>query len=186
MRQDDKLEKHYRSLDIIRQISEATAAVVSNLAYQNPSMRILEIGGGRGAGAAAMLRSLGSRFASYHFTDVSSNSFADAKEACLDWNDKMKYTMLDLESDPLAQGFELDYYDLILASNMLHLANDMAVTMKRVRSLLRAGGKLLMAETTTTLLFTTVIFGTLPSETLPVMFISDLANLCSLVAWQGI
>lgn len=160
MRHNDKLEKYYRNMDVMRRGTEIAVAIISNLAHQKPGMRILEIGGGSGAATTTILQALDSRFASYHFTDASPNCFDNAKEACRDWNDRMKYTKLDIEKDPLAQGFELDSYDLVFASTV----PPNTASMKNARSLLRSGGKILFGQPTATLLSTTIIFGTLPGR----------------------
>lgn len=164
MKHNDKLEQYYRNMDVMRRGNEIAAAVISNLADQNPSMRILEIGAGSGNATKSILQALGSRFASYHLTDVSANHFDNAKETCRDWSDKMKYTILDIERDPLAQGFDLGSYDLIVASATLHSTANTAVTMKNLRSLLQPSGKTVFSEPTATLLSDTVIFGTLPGK----------------------
>lgn len=167
MRHDDKLGKYYRNMDMVRRGTQISAGIVSNLARQNPNMRILEIGGGSGAATIPMLQALGSGFASYHFTDVSSIDFDNAKEVCTDWNDRMKYSKLDIEKDPLAQGFELGSFDLVFASTgKLNNTAKMAEAMKNVRALLRSGGKVLFSEATATLMSATIIFGTLPGKAL--------------------
>ncbi|KAL8941461.1 MAG: hypothetical protein Q9211_001817 [Gyalolechia sp. 1 TL-2023] len=162
MQHQNKLEKYYESHGLLRRGSAVAAAVVSSLAFQNPNMRILEIGRGLYAATESILQALGSRFASYHFTDISTESFDKAKEVCSEWSDKMRYTRLDIEKEPLAQGFDVGSYDLVVASNVLHNAANMTATMKNVRSLLRTGGKVLLGEPTAILLSATVIFGTLP------------------------
>ncbi|KAL8698413.1 MAG: hypothetical protein Q9224_001862 [Gallowayella concinna] len=162
MQHRDKLGKYYRSLDILRGGNDIAAAVVSNLAFQNPGMRILEIGGGSANATTTILEALGSRFAIYHFTDGSPKYLDNAKEACNEWGDKMKYTVLDIEKDPFEQNPELGLYDLVFASNTLHNTANMTKTMKSIRSLLRLGGKILFSEPTATLLSNIVIFGSLP------------------------
>lgn len=164
MLHNDKLEKYYRRLDTTRRSTDIAANVISNLAYQNPNMRILEIGAGTGAVTSSMLRALGSRFASYHLTDVSPDCFDGAKEVCRGWSDRMEYTKLDIEKDPSSQGFELGSYDLVFASGVLHETANIAVAMGNIRSLLGSAGKVLFAEPTANLLSATVIFGLLPGK----------------------
>ena len=164
MQHKDKLEKYYRSLDIVRLSTEIAAAVVSDLANYNPNMRILEIGGRSAAASTSILQALGSRLAAYNFTDVAPSLFDTVKEACQEWSDKMQYTKLDIGKDPSKQGIELGSYDLVFASNVLYKTANLAVTMKNVRSLLRSGGKVLFGERTATLLSATVIFGALPGR----------------------
>ena len=180
MLHNDKLEKYYRDFDVMHRSTDIAANVVSNLACQDPNMRIVEIGGGTGAATSSILQALGSKFASYHFTDISADYFDIAKETCREWSDRMQYTKLDIEQDPLSQGFETGSYDLVFASGMLHETINMAVTMRNVRSLLRSGGKVLFVEPTTTLLSATVIFGSLPGKHLT----SNLSLIVSLTMTQ--
>ena len=174
MRHNDKLEKYYRDLDTMHRSTDIAATVVSNLARQDANMRIVEIGGGSGAATSSILQALGSRFASYHFTDISPDYFDNVKETCREWSDRMKYTKLDIEKDTVSQGFELGSYDLVFASGVLYETANMAVTMGNVRSLLRSGGKVLFAEPTTTVLSTTVLFRSLPGKRLRATSLSSL------------
>lgn len=82
----------------------------------------LEIGAGIGATTEAMLQGLvaedGRRvYPKYVFTDISSGLFVLARDKFAKW-DGVQYQVLDIESDPTAQGFELQSFDLIVASNV--------------------------------------------------------------------
>ena len=46
------------------------------------------------------------------------------------------------------QGFQAEYYDVVVASDVLHATTDMPNTMRNVRSLLKPGGNLLLIEET--------------------------------------
>lgn len=78
--------------------------------------------------------------------------------------DPPDYRKLDIEQDPVLQGFQPESYDLVIASNVLHATANMTKTMRNVRSLLRPGGKALIGEITTQMLFNILIFGTLPGK----------------------
>ncbi|KAL8880038.1 MAG: hypothetical protein Q9198_002474 [Flavoplaca austrocitrina] len=153
-------------MDILRRCNEVAAAVISNLAFQNPNIRILVIGGASAATTTKILRALGSGFVSYYLTNATPKYLDNAKEACNAWGDKMKYTILDIDKDPSKQGLELGSYNLVFASNVLYNTANTTVTLKNVRSLLRVGGKLLFSERTATLLSNIVIFGSLPGKSL--------------------
>ncbi|GKT96842.1 polyketide synthase [Colletotrichum tofieldiae] len=76
------------------------------LSHADPKMKVLEIGAGTGGTTAEVLRGftsdVGERmYAQYDFTDVSAGFFAAAQE----------------RKDPIAQGFEPESYDFIIASN---------------------------------------------------------------------
>src|SRR5262249_27793891 len=55
---------------------------------------------------------------------------------------------LDIEQDPLEQGFEPHSFDLIIAGDVLHATKDMRRTLEHVRRLLASSGTLLLVEIT--------------------------------------
>ncbi|KAL9636885.1 MAG: hypothetical protein Q9204_002084 [Flavoplaca sp. TL-2023a] len=118
MQHRNKLENYYRNLETLRCSNEIVAIIISNLAFQNPNMRILKIGWGSSTATTAILEALGSKFLSYRFTDVATKYLDDAKEACKAWGGKMKYAMFDTEKDSSGQGFDLGSYDLVFVSNI--------------------------------------------------------------------
>ncbi|WAU82460.1 SDR family NAD(P)-dependent oxidoreductase [Streptomyces sp. Qhu-G9] len=112
---------------------------------QDRPLRILEVGAGTGATTAAMLPHLPRERAHYTFTDISSAFFPQAKNRFAAY-DFVDYRVLDLESDPVEQGFALSSFDLVVASNVLHATTDLAATLRRVADLLADGGHLLAVE----------------------------------------
>ncbi|OEJ37041.1 hypothetical protein AR457_33960 [Streptomyces agglomeratus] len=112
---------------------------------QDRPLRILEVGAGTGATTAAMLPHLPRERAHYTFTDISSAFFPQAKNRFAAY-DFVDYRVLDLESDPVEQGFTPSSFDLVVASNVLHATTDLAATLRRVADLLADGGHLLAVE----------------------------------------
>lgn len=164
MVQDNGLANFYRDYEATKAGNASCAHMVATLAHQKPNMRILEIGAGTGATTTPILLALGQNFSRYDFTDISMGFFDRARQEQASWSDKMGYCKLDIEEDPLAQGFELEGYDLIVAANVLHATAHMDTTMRNVRRLLRPGGKAVVTELTSQLLSTLLVFGTLPGE----------------------
>lgn len=128
------------------------------LVHKNPGMKMLEIGGGTGATTKFLNRILTSKhgleneqtttsqkYATYDFTDIGRSFLDKAMERFKD-NNRMKFKLLDIEKDPLLQGFEPNSYDLVVAANVFHATPDLHKTIKHARSLLKPGGKLLMIE----------------------------------------
>jgi 2-polyprenyl-3-methyl-5-hydroxy-6-metoxy-1,4-benzoquinol methylase len=74
----------------------------------------------------------------------------------------MNYQKLDIEKDPIGQGYENGTYDLIVACQVLHATTNMDRTMTHVRQLLKPGGKLILVETTQDSHDIQLIFGVLP------------------------
>ncbi|KAL1618817.1 putative Hybrid PKS-NRPS biosynthetic cluster [Neofusicoccum ribis] len=126
---------------------EANMAV--QLTHRYPRMNVLEIGGGTGGSTRVILPRLGDNFSTYTFTDVSAGFFEAAEERFNEYADRMVFKTLDMEKDITEQGFVEGHYDMILASNVLHVGADLDATMSNVRRLLKPGGWLINMETVT-------------------------------------
>lgn len=95
---------------------------VELIAHKEPRLRVLELGAGTGGATRPMLEALeGSsrqpKYMQYTFTDVSTACLGIAQEKFRE-HKNMDFRILDIEKDPLQQGFDTDSYDLILASNV--------------------------------------------------------------------
>lgn len=164
MLHDNMLERFYRNLEILKIANKYCADMVMKLAHQSPNMRIIEIGAGTGSVTMPVLHALGLKFAHYDFTDISTGFFVRAQEEQKDWGDKISYLKLNVEEDPVAQGFQFESYDLVIAVNVLHATANLEKTMQNVRRLLRTGGKALVSEITMHSLVTSITFGTLSGK----------------------
>uniref|UniRef100_A0A0D2Y3F4 Uncharacterized protein n=1 Tax=Fusarium oxysporum (strain Fo5176) TaxID=660025 RepID=A0A0D2Y3F4_FUSOF len=147
---------------------EAAVAYLQLLTFKNPRLRFLEIGAGTGGCTKRLLGGIASRNSSgglpigqYTYTDISSGFFEEARSTFADWESYMDFKTLDVEGDPLAQGFQPESYDVIVASNVLHATKRMDVTMEHVRKLLRPGGSLILVENSPKGAVIGLIFGTL-------------------------
>lgn len=92
------------------------------LGHAKPNLRILELGAGTGGTTAGVLEDLVERsgermYFEYCYTDISAGFFVAAKERFKDF-ENIHFVVLDISKDPIEQGFEAEYYDLILASNV--------------------------------------------------------------------
>ncbi|EAA29886.2 hypothetical protein GE21DRAFT_5309 [Neurospora crassa] len=140
--------------------------MVRHYAHKNPHAKMIEIGGGTGGATAHVLNAIGTaddglgpRAASYDFTDVSSGFFEAAKEKFQPWKDLMRFKKLNIEQDPVSQGFEEGTYDVVIACQVLHATKSMDNTMQNVRKLLKPGGKLFIMETTQDQMDVQFVFG---------------------------
>ncbi|KAI1070292.1 hypothetical protein LB507_010325 [Fusarium sp. FIESC RH6] len=139
------------------------AHMVKQISHRYPAMKILEIGAGTGGTTQATLPSLGTSFSSYTYTDVSSGFFEAAEDKFKTYADRMVFKVFDMVKSPAEQGFTEGSYDMILASNVLHVAEDLDVMMGNVRKLLKPGGFLVNLETVTNdMLRNGIIMGGLP------------------------
>lgn len=139
---------------------------LSLLGNKNPRMKILEIGAGTGGATISVVNSLtgenGMLFDSYDFTDISSGFFEKAEVLFKDHAEKMRFKRLNIEDDPVKQGFGEGSYDLIIAANVLHATSSMKNTLSNTRRLLKPNGRLIMLELTELTTFNNIIFGILP------------------------
>ncbi len=124
-------------------LSDAVSIAIENLPSERP-LRILEVGAGTGSATAAVLPCLSGCSYDYMYTDISAGFFADAET--LFGGEPMQYRMLNIEKDPLTQGFDAHSYDLILASNVLHATRYLDDTLKHCLTLLAPSGELLALE----------------------------------------
>jgi NADPH:quinone reductase-like Zn-dependent oxidoreductase/SAM-dependent methyltransferase/acyl carrier protein len=129
---------------------------------QGRCARILELGGGTGGLSSYLTPMLQSYRAQYIFTDVSQVFLTLAQEA-FSHMPLVGYRELDLDLDPLAQGFPAHAFDVVVASDVLHATRDLRSSLTHVKSLLAPGGLLLVHEGTPAALWVTLAFGILPS-----------------------
>ncbi|MEL6326741.1 MAG: MupA/Atu3671 family FMN-dependent luciferase-like monooxygenase, partial [Cyanobacteria bacterium J06626_23] len=122
------------------------------------AVRILEIGAGTGGTTTSVLPQLPAERTEYHFTDVSYLFMAKAEQKFQDYP-FVQYRILDIEQEPQAQGFDGQYYDLILAANVLHATADITQTLVNVKQLLAPGGLLILLEGTQPQAWVDLIFG---------------------------
>ncbi|KAJ5777293.1 hypothetical protein N7520_000539 [Penicillium odoratum] len=138
------------------------AKYISLIAAKNPNLAILEIGAGTGGTTSYILRDLEQRVSGYTFTDISSGFLGAAADKFASHASIMDFRTLNIEQDPIAQGFQAESFDLIVAANVLHATSKMRKTIANVHRLLRPGGKLLLLELTSNHGAVSLVMGSLP------------------------
>jgi acyl transferase domain-containing protein/acyl carrier protein len=120
---------------------------------KNPdkTIRILELGAGAGVFTDVVVPALIGQNVEYTFTDIS-KSFVlkaerNARENGLDF---MKFGLLDISKDPIAQGFDANAYDIILELDCVHATHQMRETMAQVKKMLSPDGMVLFVESVVT------------------------------------
>ncbi|GET39923.1 type I polyketide synthase [Microseira wollei] len=122
------------------------------------TLRVIEIGAGTGLTTSYVLPILNPATTEYVYTDISSFFTAKAQDKFRDYP-FVRYQLLDIEQDPLSQGFGLHQFDLVIAANVLHATQDLHQTLHHVRQLLAPGGMLVLLELTSRLGFVDLTFG---------------------------
>lgn len=107
MLKDHLLYKYYEEDVRMHHVYHYVRNLVYLLSHEKPRAQTLEIGAGTGGCTSAVLGALGDTgFSSYDFTDVSAGFFQQARQKFDYFQDILNYKKLDIETDPLLQGFE--------------------------------------------------------------------------------
>ncbi|MCY4612557.1 MAG: SDR family NAD(P)-dependent oxidoreductase [Nitrospira sp.] len=128
-----------------RMLADAIAALLSELP-DGRRLRVLEVGAGTGSATAAVLPELPDGRFDFTYTDISAGFFAEAESRFGGKEASIEYRVLDIETEPLAQGFDAHGYDLILASNVLHATRYLNETLDHCLALLAPSGQLMALE----------------------------------------
>lgn len=136
------------------------------LGHSQPTMRVLELGAGTGGTTSWVLKALQSTegvrlFSRYDYTDISAGFFPAAKEKFTS-HTGLAYSVLDISKDVAEQDYDLESYDIVIASNVLHATPSLHDTLSNVRKLLVPGGRLFMQELNPNVRWTNYIMGILP------------------------
>ncbi|MBD2136212.1 SDR family NAD(P)-dependent oxidoreductase [Anabaena sp. FACHB-1237] len=148
----------------VAQVMNKLVAETITISLQNiPSdrgIKLLEIGAGTGGTTSYILPHLNSEKTEYVFSDIGSlfTSKAQAKFADYPF---ISYKTLDIEKDPISQGFQPHSFDIIIAANVIHATQSIAETLTNVQKLLVPGGMLVLLEVTTRQRWLDLIFGLL-------------------------
>jgi microcystin synthetase protein McyG len=109
------------------------------------SLRILEIGAGTGGMTTYLLNLFAEERIEYFFTDISNTFFSNAEQRFKEFP-FINYQTLNIEKDIQQQGFELNSFDIVLASNVLHATENIAIALDNIHALLSTSGLFLFLE----------------------------------------
>lgn len=123
-------------------------------------LRILEVGAGTGGTTEYLLDRLPPERTDYVFTDLSRSLLQTSKDKFRSYP-FVRYELLDLEADPVTQGFAERQFDIIVAANVVHATRDLGLVTGHLRQLLAPEGMLLLLETTAARRWVDLTFGLL-------------------------
>ncbi|KAF4952472.1 hypothetical protein FGADI_6706 [Fusarium gaditjirri] len=150
--QENALGRFYAESFGFRETLDDAASLVSQLCHRYPAMKMIEVGAGFGSGLRdALISAAGKRrYTSYTVTNSLEPSDQDSK---------LIFKLLDIDKDPVQQGFVEASYDLVIATTS-YSTKVSQETVINARKLLRPGGFLLLVALT--------------NDYLPVRFIQSL------------
>ena len=135
------------------------------LTSQKKDLRILEIGAGTGGTTFQVLQACspeGENFcAEYVYTDISAGFFKTGQTTLKKWQHLLKFQTLNVETDPVAQGFEANAYDIVIAANVVHATRSLTTSLDNIHKLLKPGGTLALVELTRLTPYFNMAFGSL-------------------------
>lgn len=158
------VDQFYRESSTLRLWNELIAQSIHELLNERPSgknVRILEVGAGTGGTTNAILPLLPVDLTEYCFTDRTSGLLSGSEQRFASSYPYLEFQTLDMERDPISQGFVPHHYDLIVASNVLHAIRDLDQAVAHCRDLLAPSGTLVLLEGTQKCGFLDLIFGLL-------------------------
>ena len=138
--------KYFSNANPLYAISNAIGAVAAARALAARPGPVLELGGGLGSGAEALLERLDAAAApSYRFTEISPLFMRRAERSLrARFADRgLEFGALDIDR-PF--GVAPGAYALVYGVNVLHVARDLAATLAEVRAALAPGGALVISE----------------------------------------
>ena len=142
-------EKIYAKSPGPRVFNQLAAEVVREEIKSRPEgiLKVMEVGAGTGGTTTYVVPGLPAERTEFTYTDVSSMLKTHAARKFKEYP-FFKYQLLDIENDPVPQGFQPGEFDIIIAANVLHATADLRETLRNIRSLLAPGGILVLVEAT--------------------------------------
>ncbi len=154
----------YTKAPVWRAANEMMGDVVGTIVAGLPDgrrLRVIEVGAGIGSATECILPKLRPGGFDYAYTDISAGFFADAEARFSTGEAEIEYRVLDIEKDPVAQGFDAHGYDVVIAANVLHATRYLDETLAHCRELLAPAGQLIALENQRARGWMDLIFGQL-------------------------
>jgi len=141
--------KYFSNDNPLYAISNRVGAIAAEQSFEGGA--ILELGGGLGSGAQALLERMqlgGRSVARYRFTELSPLFMKRAERVLGRWRSHcaLEFAQLDIDRPFIEAGVQPREYALVYAVNVLHVAHDLAATLREIREALAPRGVLVISE----------------------------------------
>jgi len=145
--------KYFSNANPLYAVSNAIGAIAAERALPARGGAVLELGGGFGSGAEALLARLeaggrGAEVASYRFTELAPMFLRRAERTLRarfgGW--PLEFGALDINRPFGEARVATGAYALVYGVNVVHVARDLAATLGEIRTALGDGGMLVLAE----------------------------------------
>ena len=140
-------------------LCQSIRQIIDHWPYSKPC-RILEIGGGTGALLSLLAPGLKTLSVEYTFTDLSKRFIQQAKKRFKTF-EFIKFSELNIEADPVIQGYKNHYFDIVICSDTLHTLRDTKQSLTFINELLKPGGFFHFVELTREPGWARLVFGIL-------------------------
>jgi NADPH:quinone reductase-like Zn-dependent oxidoreductase/acyl carrier protein/SAM-dependent methyltransferase len=157
------IEQFYKSSSTMKVYNVLLSKVMKSIVEGIPkekTLRILEVGAGTGSLTSYVLPLLPPYRTEYSFTDISGLFTIQAEKRFSDY-EFIEYKTLDIEKDPINQGFEPNVFDIVLASDAIHATSHLTDTIENIKKLLAPGGMLIFIEQAKVTRWFDLVFGLL-------------------------
>ena len=138
--------------DLFQRLSSQMALHASRICFKTPHMRILEIAADCRMVTATLLQALVKQssnsviFDHYTFSSSPANQVDIARSDFKQLRESVTFRTLDLDQDPLEQGFGSEAYDLVIATGLGSASCGFQEALQKARVLLKPGGRLFLGE----------------------------------------
>lgn len=136
---------------------------IQKLAHCKPNLQTLEIGFRKSSQSEIVQENWHCRMCGFSVHSIQSRpkgSFRHRNQTKKIAN--IEYASLDVNEDPLEQGFEANHYDLVIARNAIYAIRSIGQSLRNIKRLLHPDGRLLLQELRPTLKRINYILGIHP------------------------
>ncbi|KAG5770714.1 hypothetical protein H9Q72_002503 [Fusarium xylarioides] len=139
----NKFSRMQDGMELIQKMRTHLKQYLSSYATKKPVLNVLEVGASTSNNTQTIFDALREqKSVSYTLTDSSLSVLEHTKSGIT--KDFLKLKSLDINRDPIEQGFSPNIFDVILVNNILHTANSLSEILANLRKLLVPGGCLAM------------------------------------------